>query len=356
MTMKATLSVESHLKEMKDITDQLAALGSPISEEDQVITLLGSLPPKFSTLVTALEARSTELSIGYIQQGLQHEEQKLKSMHEYGGAGVSESALTELPRRLCYGCGKPGHIKRYCPNKFNRTKSMLSHNAKVINLNEDDGSRECEMDNLCFSAAYTGVDCNNESQWIVDSGASRHMSHDKIIFQKYQNFEVPETVGLGDGKSAHVYGSGQILIKMKIDGGERCVDAKICDALFVPKLNCNLFSVRAAVSNGNTLPFNNNGCYIFNKQQQLLGEGILNGKLYRLLCDVYEWDKSLLTVSIEKVSSVHSWHQRLGHLNAKHLKTAISSLSTVNDDALNFCEVVYKEKCTSCQLNQVLIQ
>ena len=179
-------------------------------------------------------------------------------MHEYDRAGVSESALTELPRRLFYGCGKPGHIKRYCPNKFNKTKSTLSHNANVTNLNKDDESRECEMNTLLFSLASRGVDCNNESQWIVDSGASRHMSHDKTIFQKYQNFEVPESVGFGDGRSVQAYGSGQILIKMKIDGGKRGVNATICDAWFVPKLNCNLFSVRAGVSKGNTVYFTNN--------------------------------------------------------------------------------------------------
>ena len=55
MEMKETTSVEKHLKEMKELTDQLAAVGAPI-EEDQVVTLLGSMPKKFSTLVTALEA------------------------------------------------------------------------------------------------------------------------------------------------------------------------------------------------------------------------------------------------------------------------------------------------------------
>ena len=31
--------------------------GAPISEEDQVVTLLGSLPRSYATLVTAFEAR-----------------------------------------------------------------------------------------------------------------------------------------------------------------------------------------------------------------------------------------------------------------------------------------------------------
>ena len=43
--MKEDTSVEAHLKQMKEITDRLAAIGAPISEEDQVVTLLGSVPP-----------------------------------------------------------------------------------------------------------------------------------------------------------------------------------------------------------------------------------------------------------------------------------------------------------------------
>jgi len=47
---------EKHLKDMKELTDKLAAIGAPISE-DQVVALLGSLPQSYETLVTALEAR-----------------------------------------------------------------------------------------------------------------------------------------------------------------------------------------------------------------------------------------------------------------------------------------------------------
>ena len=55
--MKEGTSIEAHMKHMKELTDKLAAIGAPISEEDKVVTLLGSLPKSYSTLVTALEAR-----------------------------------------------------------------------------------------------------------------------------------------------------------------------------------------------------------------------------------------------------------------------------------------------------------
>ncbi len=54
-------SIQSYLKEMKEFTDKLASIGAAISEEDQVVTLLGSLPSSYSTIATALEARVDDM-------------------------------------------------------------------------------------------------------------------------------------------------------------------------------------------------------------------------------------------------------------------------------------------------------
>ena len=53
--MKEGTSIEIHvpLNHMKELTDKLAAIGAPNSEEHQVVTLLGSLPQSYSTLVMA---------------------------------------------------------------------------------------------------------------------------------------------------------------------------------------------------------------------------------------------------------------------------------------------------------------
>lgn len=74
--MSEGVSVQEHLKHMKELTDQIAAIGVAIAEEDQVVTLLGSLPASYSTLVTALEARIDELTLQFVQQALINEEQK----------------------------------------------------------------------------------------------------------------------------------------------------------------------------------------------------------------------------------------------------------------------------------------
>ena len=48
---------------MKEITDKLAAVGALISEESQVVALLGNLPHSHATLVTALEARVEDVQL-----------------------------------------------------------------------------------------------------------------------------------------------------------------------------------------------------------------------------------------------------------------------------------------------------
>ena len=55
MEMQEGTCMQQHLKNMKELTDKLAAIGTPIGEEDQVVTLLGSLLKSYITLVTALE-------------------------------------------------------------------------------------------------------------------------------------------------------------------------------------------------------------------------------------------------------------------------------------------------------------
>ncbi len=95
MEMEIT-SVEKHLKEMKELTDQLAVVGVPTAE-DQVVTLLGSMPKKFSTLVTALQARGDDdLSVSYVQQALIHEE------HKFSGSTVLTDTILEGREEVLY--------------------------------------------------------------------------------------------------------------------------------------------------------------------------------------------------------------------------------------------------------------
>ena len=69
-------SAEEHIRLMKELTDQLAIMGSPVLEEEQSMIMLLSLPPSYSTLVTTL---ATELDMTKITNGILEFEYRTKS-------------------------------------------------------------------------------------------------------------------------------------------------------------------------------------------------------------------------------------------------------------------------------------
>ncbi len=71
--------MQDHLKYMKELTDRLAAVQAPISKEDQVLTLLGSLPHSYTNLVTALEARVDDIQLDFVQQQNEEEQRSRNS-------------------------------------------------------------------------------------------------------------------------------------------------------------------------------------------------------------------------------------------------------------------------------------
>ena len=174
--MREGTSVEKHLKDMKELTDRLAAMGAPIAEEDQVVTLLGSLLKSYSTLVTILEARSGDISLNYVQQALLPEEQKLNGQNHSSDpdtlrgdsalVGDSNKRFNPCKPLTCFGCGQAGHIKRDCP----KNKKGKSRKAKTAD-------EKSYGDNDIAYAAWK--DCSQNSLWLVDSSASSHMTWNK---------------------------------------------------------------------------------------------------------------------------------------------------------------------------------
>ena len=55
---------------------------------------------------------------------------------------------------------------------------------------------------------------DDDSQCLLDSGASQHMTANKQLLTNYQGFDVPETVILGDGHTLAAYGSGRVIIAL----------------------------------------------------------------------------------------------------------------------------------------------
>lgn len=141
---------------MKELTDQLGAIGAVIEEEDQIVTLLGSLPSSYAAIVTALETKMDNLTLQFVQQALINEEQKRVQADDNGAVSGGASAMSTQVRGemqpnskavgadrssswRCYKCGKEGHIKRDCPR---RKRNNKTHKAKSVMCEDTEDSSE----------------------------------------------------------------------------------------------------------------------------------------------------------------------------------------------------------------------
>ena len=157
----------------------------------------------------------------------------------------------------------------------------------------------------------------------------------------YQEFSEPENVALGDGRVVKALGSGSVRMNMLFQATEATEPkrAVLYNVLYVPKLTCNLFSVRAAVSMGNAVEIGPKQCCIYDENGELRGIGSLADKLR-----LYQLDCQVASVASSQGTCSDLWHQRLGHVHESRLKKCVESRETVQGiniqkmTELSFCE------------------
>ena len=102
---------------------------------------------------------------------------------------------------LHFICKKPGHWKNECPNKDKKEVASSS-----VTVESGDG----EVDENVLTAVATGVSSN---EWVIDSGASYHMTPYRDCFSSFEVKEGNE-IAMGNGAICKSMGSGSVQIRM----------------------------------------------------------------------------------------------------------------------------------------------
>ncbi|KAF2359675.1 Zinc finger CCHC-type [Trinorchestia longiramus] len=214
MKLEYGQNLQDHLKVFVELFEELAIIDDAMEEEERVIILLSSLPDRFSTLVTALEAHEKIPAWEVVTERLLNEERRQR-----GGPGTSDSSeklLVSFKRKKklikCFECGKEGHIKGQCRVYEERLKKE----NRTFQANKAVDARSSSTgETIMLTSAFpiANVDCDS---WIVDSGATQHMCNKKIQFSSYSDLSSPVRIEIGDGRALKGVGVGDVRLKITL--------------------------------------------------------------------------------------------------------------------------------------------
>ena len=298
---------ESYL-EIKQRFDELVRKvmqqGGGVSVDDQLQTLLGSLPEKYDILRESYFSVEPAPNIGYLWRRMFDIEttQKRRESEAEGsgmrgeafyqnrgrgsgafrgrgspgnrGGGSSRGKATEEKNESCFRCGEVDHWSRECPKKDSTCtwcgvvghleKTCYSKANGAARGGRTGGSGENERGQRVGHGRYgevghaevligevdmgKGGDDGENREWVCDSGADYHMTGDVSVFEKLE--EIPFDFLLN-----HITGEVQVthwgVVRLSTDKADgQKGELELHEVLFMPGLRVNIFSLRRIRTRG----------------------------------------------------------------------------------------------------------
>jgi hypothetical protein len=218
--------------------------------------------------------------------------------------------------RKCWKCGKKRNYKKYFKSKkVDKPKGPDSTSSTEAKTSTEEGG------DVSLASIATHAD---HDVWFIDSCVSYHMTPHREWFSEYEKYDGGD-VFLGYELTTKIMGRGRVKLLLKY-GRIRTLPG----VLHIPKLARSLISVSKLDDAKVNTVFGNNTCKMV-RGAMVLMRGVRCGTLYKLLGRTYtngcnnfvvpkqrnEGDRT--NIVPEKKTML--WHQRLGHIGEKGLRT-----------------------------------
>ncbi|KAG2957385.1 hypothetical protein PC119_g27347 [Phytophthora cactorum] len=192
--------------------------------------------------------------------------------------------------------------------------------------------RDCPSSNLSNDEeAVFAVGKGRSAGWLIDSGATAHMTPHRNDLFEYEDLEENIEVTIADGKKIRVVGTGSVRL-MGIDGKR----IKMVEVLHIPGLDRRLLSVGKLAECGMSVELQQNSCVIWNKSKAIASAKKV-GKAYMLDC---QKDMAHYVEYGGMDNQWELWHARMGHLNKDapaKTQRATTGMSMAGKKALALC-------------------
>lgn len=224
--------VADYLATIRDIANELALIGAPVPNQYLITHTLNGVGTEFKELAASVRARDTVISFDELHDKLVEYEAFLKreDLRSSGNLGNMTANAARFPTKNGNQANKKnfhnnnGNQGQHPPNSgnnqghnFNNYNSGNHHSGKNSNVvcqfceKRGHTARQCNSAKKLFShssgpTANPTTTNNSSPNWLLDTGASHHVTSNLNNLSLSQPYEGPDDIVIGDGTGS-VHGS-----------------------------------------------------------------------------------------------------------------------------------------------------